>query len=119
MRLYLIYGAALAACFVVPGARGQDMALSTTAQDVLPAQSSRSRLMVQNTDYTTASGGAGIAVWCRWGTAAAAPAAAHALGSWLLLPGASRDDSSALVVNKDPLNCIAESGSPILHVEQY
>jgi hypothetical protein len=98
---------------------GLDLALSTTAQDVLPLVTSRSRLMVQNTDYATASGGTGISVWCRWGTASSAPAAAHTLGSWLLLPGASRDDSSALVVNKGPLNCIAESGSPILHVEQY
>lgn len=91
--------------------------LSTTATDIFAARS-RVRLKLINTDYITASGGSGIVTWCRYGTAALAPALPHGVGSFPLFPGGGIDDESA-GVSQLAVNCVAESGAPVLYAEQY
>jgi hypothetical protein len=93
-------------------------ALSSTASDVFAANAARVRIRLLDTDYTTALGGAGIAIWCRWGTAAAAAAAPHGVGSFPLFPGGGVDDQGS-GVNQSAVNCVAESGAPLLFAEQY
>lgn len=96
------------------------VALSSTPATVFPAATTaRVRLVLKNTDYVTAAGtAAGIVAWCRYGTAATAPAAPHGLGSWPLFAGGGIDDSGP-GVNQGAVNCMAESGAPLLYAGQY
>src|SRR5690349_21238068 len=103
---------------VALGAGSQDVtgskALSTSAADIWAAATSfRQRAVLMNTDYATSSGGSGIVAWCRWGTAAGAPAAAHGVGSFPLFPGGGIDISGA-GTPQAALNCIAERGTPVI-----
>jgi hypothetical protein len=93
-------------------------ALAITASDVFAANAARVRLRLLNTDYVTKSGGGGAVMWCRWGTAAANAAVPHGIGSFPLFPGGGTDDQGS-GVNSGAVNCIAESGTPILFAEQY
>lgn len=98
----------------------RSVTITTTATNVFAAAvsgSPRVRMKVLNTDVVTPSGGAGIVIWYRWGTAAGAPAAAHGVGSFPLLPGGGFDDIGT--VSQEAMNCIAESGSPVLFAEEY
>lgn len=115
----LFIAALLAAAPLAARAASVDLALGTTATDVLPSNAGRYHLMIYNTDYATPAGGSGIAMWCRFGTAAASPAAPHALGSWPVLAGSAYDSGIGNPIAKDAVNCVAESGTPILHAEQY
>lgn len=95
--------------------------VTTSATNVIgvpTANTIRYRIRVQNTDYITASGGAGIVVWCRWGTVAAAPATVRGTSSFPVFPGGGFDDV-APGVNQSGLNCIAESGTPIVSAISY
>ena len=92
-------------------------ALSTTAATVVSNLSAgvlRYRVIVQNLDIVTASGGTGLAVWCRWG----ATAVVRGTESFLLLPGTSMNVTGA-GVSQSTLSCIAESGTPSIYVESY
>lgn len=93
-------------------------ALSTAASDVFVANTARVRIVLINTDFTTAGGGLGIVMWCRWGTAALLPASSHGVGSFPLYPGGGRDDNGS-GVNLGAVNCMAESGTPVLYASQY
>jgi len=91
--------------------------LSTSAADVWVSNSSRLAWRLQNTDFITDLGGAGYTIWCRWGTAAGAPAAPHGVGSFMLVAGQDLSDSGA-GVSRAALNCVAENGTPIVYAEQ-
>lgn len=87
--------------------------LSTSALNVLQNASAgnRRRLFLANYD-------AAINMWCRFGDAVAAPAAANGLGSFeLLAAGGSRNEQ--VVVYQGPVNCIAASGTPKIYIEEY
>lgn len=93
-------------------------ALSTSPQQIFAANAARVRIKLVNTEFGTATGGSGIYAWCRWGTVGASPAAAHGVGSFLVAPGGGIDDQGP-GVNRSAVNCLAESGAPILYAEQY
>ena len=87
----------------------------TTAQTVVfPANAVRVRYRLQNTDYVTAKGGGGGAVWCGWGSVVPSP---HATG-FLLLAGAT-DDVSGPGTPTASLSCVSETGSLVLYWETY
>lgn len=121
---FLAAGAGPAAASYVPSATeggstdaSGSQALSTTAANVWAANSSRLGWRLQNTDFITESGGTGYTAWCRWGTAGAAPASAHGVGSFMLAAGQDMSDSG-VGVSRAALNCVAETGTPILYAEQ-
>jgi hypothetical protein len=94
-------------------------ALSTSPVDVWAANPARIRALLLNNSGIGISGGSPIVEWCRWGTVAGAPAAVGGVGSFALQPnGGGRDDQGA-GVNQGPLNCLSESGTPLLYAEQY
>ena len=87
----------------------------TTAQTaVFPANTARVRYRLQNTDYTTAKGGGGGAVWCAWGAVVPSP---HLTG-FVLLAGAT-DDVSGPGTPTASLSCVSETGSLVLYWETY
>ena len=95
--------------------------LSTSAANVVaavPGGAARLRIRLMNVDYATPSGGLGIVIWCRWATVAAGAAAVRGVGSFPVYPGGGIDDQG-FGVNQGGLNCLAESGTPILYVETY
>jgi hypothetical protein len=87
-------------------------ALPAVATLVFDVGSQRIRIKLINLDPT-------IAIWCRWGTVGAAPAAVSGVGSFLLPAGGGGIDDQGAGVNQSAVNCIAASGTPNLYAEQY
>jgi hypothetical protein len=104
---------------------GGTYANASTALPATPTQifaaagaTPRSRVKLINSSGIGTAGGAAIVEWCRWGTVGAAPAAAGGVGSFALQPGGGIDDQGP-GINQSAVNCIAESGTPLLYAEQY
>jgi hypothetical protein len=90
----------------------QALPASATQVFAAPGGPPRVRIKLLNLDPT-------IAIWCRWGTVAGAPAAVSGVGSFLLPAGGGGIDDQGAGVNQSALNCIAASGTPNLYAEQY
>jgi hypothetical protein len=90
-------------------------ALSNSASDVVtavPAGQTRVRLFIQNPDTS-------IDIWCRWGTAAGAPASVGGTSSFRIMANNGGRDIYGAGVPQGALNCIVASGTPNIYVEQY
>ena len=90
------------------------MALSTTSQQVIAA-TARVRVKVVNTSGVGNAGGTAIVEWCRWGSAAVS----GGVGSFPIQPNGGGIDDQGPGVNQTALNCLSESGTPSIYVEQY
>lgn len=96
------------------------MALTTSPLQIFAANPNRLRLKLINYSGTGATPTASVYIWCRLGTVAAAPAAVNGTGSFVLAPGGGGiDDVGAGYVDVSAVNCLAESGTPILFARQY
>jgi hypothetical protein len=97
------------------------VALSTSAVQIFnaPSASPRYRIKMINSSGISTAGGPPIVEWCRWGLVGSAPAAAGGVGSFALQPGGGGIDDQGAGVNQNAVNCIAESGTPVIYAEQY
>jgi hypothetical protein len=93
--------------------------LNTSPLDIFPANSSRVRLKLINGSGIGSSPTPATIIWCRFGTVAGAPTAVNGIGSFALPAGGGGIDDQGPGVDQAAVNCMAESGTPILFARQY